>query len=53
MGSSGLRHTLRRCGVRRREFGTFVRGVRVMWEGEVLAPARGEAVKFLETLAAG
>jgi dihydroorotase len=31
--------------------GTFVRGVRVMWEGEVLAPGRGEAVKFLETLA--
>jgi dihydroorotase len=30
--------------------GTFVRGVRVMWEGEVLAPARGEAVRFLETL---
>src|SRR5437899_3891717 len=26
MGSSGLRHALRRCGVRRREFGTFVRG---------------------------
>jgi dihydroorotase len=33
--------------------GTFVRGVRVTWEGEVVAPARGEAVKFLETLAAG
>jgi dihydroorotase len=32
--------------------GTFVRGVQVMWEGEVLAPARGEAVRFLETLAA-
>jgi dihydroorotase len=33
--------------------GTFVRGARVMWEGEVLAPARGEAVRFLETLAGG
>jgi dihydroorotase len=33
--------------------GTLVRGVRVMWEGEVLAPARGEAVRFLETLAGG
>src|SRR6185295_9120450 len=31
--------------------GTFVRGARVMWEGELLAPARGEAVRFLETLA--
>jgi len=31
--------------------GTFVRGARVMWEGEVLAPSRGEAVRFLETLA--
>ena len=32
--------------------GTFVRGHRVMWEGELAAPARGEAVRFLETLAA-
>ena len=30
--------------------GTFVRGHRVMWEGELGAPARGEAVRFLETL---
>jgi dihydroorotase len=30
--------------------GTFVRGTRVMWEGELLAPGRGEAVQFLETL---
>ncbi len=33
--------------------GTFVRGHRVMWEGELVAPARGEAVQFLETLAGG
>jgi dihydroorotase len=32
--------------------GTFVRGHRVMWQGELAAPARGEAVRFLETLAA-
>jgi dihydroorotase len=31
--------------------GTFVRGQQVMWQGELLAPARGEAVQFLETLA--
>jgi dihydroorotase len=31
---------------------TFVRGYRVMWEGEVCTPARGEPVRFLETLAA-
>jgi dihydroorotase len=31
--------------------GTFVRGRRVMWQGELLAPAQGEAVRFLETLA--
>jgi len=30
--------------------GTFVRGRRVMWQGEVTAPATGEAVRFLETL---
>jgi dihydroorotase len=30
--------------------GTVVRGQRVMWEGELAAPARGEAVQFLETL---
>jgi dihydroorotase len=32
--------------------GTLVRGVRVMWQGELLAPGRGEAVRFLDTLAA-
>jgi dihydroorotase len=31
--------------------GTLVRGARVMWEGELAAPARGEAVRFLETMA--
>jgi dihydroorotase len=30
--------------------GTFVRGRRVMWQGEVTEPATGEAVRFLETL---
>ena len=30
--------------------GTFVRGRRVMWQGELLAPATGEPVRFLETL---
>ena len=33
--------------------GTFVRGHRVMWEGELAAGARGEAVQFLETLPGG
>lgn len=28
--------------------GTFVRGRRVMWQGEILAPASGEPVRFLE-----
>ncbi len=28
--------------------GTFVRGRRVMWEGEVVAPAQGEPVRFYE-----
>jgi dihydroorotase len=31
--------------------GTVVRGARVMWEGELTAPARGEPVRFLEALA--
>jgi dihydroorotase len=31
--------------------GTIVRGQRVMWEGKLVAPARGEAVRFQETLA--
>jgi dihydroorotase len=30
--------------------GTFVRGRRVMWEGELVGPASGAAVNFLETL---
>jgi dihydroorotase len=33
--------------------GTFVRGNRVMWEGELLASSRGEAVRFLEALPRG
>jgi dihydroorotase len=28
--------------------GTFVRGARVMWEGELLAPGAGQPVGFLE-----
>jgi dihydroorotase len=28
--------------------GTFVRGHRVMWEGELCGPSRGEAVRFLD-----
>ncbi len=31
--------------------GTLVRGARVMWQGELFAPGRGEAVRFLDTLA--
>jgi len=30
--------------------GTFVRGHRVMWQGELLKPSAGEPVQFLETL---
>jgi dihydroorotase len=30
--------------------GTVVRGRRVMWEGSLVTPARGEPVRFLETL---
>jgi dihydroorotase len=30
--------------------GTFVRGRRVMWQGELVTPAQGETVRFLETL---
>jgi dihydroorotase len=26
--------------------GTIVRGLRVMWEGELVTPSRGEAVRF-------
>jgi len=32
--------------------GTFVRGRRVMWQGELVTPATGEPVRFLETLKA-
>ncbi|WNV12114.1 dihydroorotase [Tardiphaga sp. 709] len=32
--------------------GTFVRGNRVMWQGELVTPSQGETVKFLETLKA-
>ena len=32
--------------------GTFVRGRRVMWQGELASPSSGEAVRFLETLKA-
>jgi dihydroorotase len=31
--------------------GTLVRGHKAMWDGELAAPARGERVRFLETLA--
>jgi dihydroorotase len=31
--------------------GTVVRGYKVMWEGSLTAPAHGERVRFLETLA--
>jgi dihydroorotase len=31
--------------------GTMVRGHKVMWEGSLTAPAKGERVRFLETLA--
>jgi dihydroorotase len=31
--------------------GTFVRGRKVMWEGELTGPAQGERVRFLEALA--
>jgi dihydroorotase len=30
--------------------GTIVRGARVMWEGEVLAPSTGKPIRFLEAL---
>ena len=30
--------------------GTFVRGHRVMWQGELVGPSRGEAVRFTEAL---
>jgi dihydroorotase len=30
--------------------GTFVRGRKVMWEGELTAPSQGEPIAFQETL---
>ncbi len=30
--------------------GTFVRGKRVMWQGQIVTPGKGEAVRFLEAL---
>jgi len=36
----------------RHGIGTFVRGRRVMWQGEVATPSTGEPVRFLETLKA-
>jgi dihydroorotase len=30
--------------------GTFVRGHRVMWLGELVTPSQGEVVRFLETM---
>jgi dihydroorotase len=30
--------------------GTVVRGLRVMWEGELVTPSAGASVRFLETL---
>jgi dihydroorotase len=30
--------------------GTIVRGARVMWEGEILAPSTGKPIRFLEAL---
>lgn len=30
--------------------GTIIRGMRVMWEGEIVMPSQGEPVKFIEAL---
>jgi dihydroorotase len=30
--------------------GTFVRGRKVMWQGELVTPAQGEVVRFVEAL---
>jgi dihydroorotase len=30
--------------------GTFVRGRRVMWQGELVSPSTGETIRFMETL---
>ncbi|OPB29283.1 dihydroorotase [Bartonella sp. WD12.1] len=31
--------------------GTIIRGIRVMWEGEIVTPSQGEPIKFIEALA--
>ena len=41
-----------RAGVTGWPVGTFVRGRRVMWQGELLTPSTGEPVRFLEALKA-
>jgi dihydroorotase len=33
--------------------GTFVRGHKVMWQGELIGSGRGETVHFLETMSSG
>lgn len=33
--------------------GTIIRGLRVMWEGELVTPGKGEVVRFLEALPRG
>jgi dihydroorotase len=33
--------------------GTFVRGLKVMWEGELTTPSQGEPARFLEALPRG
>ena len=30
--------------------GTFVRGVRVMWNGDIIGPAKGQPIRFIEAL---
>ena len=40
------------CSVTGWPVGTFVRGRRVMWQGELVGPSSGEPVRFLETLKA-
>jgi dihydroorotase len=30
--------------------GTIIRGARVMWEGELLAPSRGAPIRFQQAL---
>jgi len=32
--------------------GTYLRGKRVMWQGELLTPSQGEPIRFMETLVA-